>query len=345
MRTWTRVLVGAIGIALIPVPLTAQLIPPPHAITVIDSGTACSVAAACATWNMSQYPTVTVQITGTFTGTISFEATADGQTWFPVYLTNLSTATVATTTTTTGQFALTNVGLQQLRARATAAMTGGANLTLTRGVASSARSGVVSGTGLFADGTSGAPSIAFASEPTLGFFRSGTGATSYTGATLNMTSSTGAQIVANSGQVLTLRNGASQGIQIGNASLSFFTAVSFAAPTTGYLTISTSSVSNGVTLKVDALPTIASGFGTTPTVTAGSTPLAGSVNVGTGGVATSGVIAFNGVAFPSAPFCVATPSTTNAVTRVATSTTQLTFTTTTAWTASDTVSWICLSSK
>lgn len=102
----------------------------------------------------------------------------------------------------------------------------------------------------------------------------------------------------------------------------------------------------GSVLKVDALPTVASGFGTSPAISAGSTALAGSINVGTGGVATTGVINFNGTAFPSAPFCTITPTLTNAVTRpTALSTTQLTMTTTTAWTASDVVIWQCISAK
>lgn len=102
----------------------------------------------------------------------------------------------------------------------------------------------------------------------------------------------------------------------------------------------------GVQLKFDALPTVASGFGASPAVTAGSTAFAGSVNVGTGGAATSGVVNFNGTAFPSAPFCTVTPSLTNAVTRPTTvTTTQLTLTTTTAWTASDVVIWQCISAK
>lgn len=114
----------------------------------------------------------------------------------------------------------------------------------------------------------------------------------------------------------------------------------------GLLQLTSNGFTIGVVLKVDALPTVASGFGTSPSITAGSTPFAGSVNVGTGGAATSGVINFAGTAYPSAPFCLATPSLTNVPTRATTiSTTQLTLTTTTAWTASDIVGWICISAK
>lgn len=113
----------------------------------------------------------------------------------------------------------------------------------------------------------------------------------------------------------------------------------------GIMNMSTAAATIGSVFKVDALPTIASGFGTSPSVTAGSTPFAGSVNVGTGGVAVTGTINFNGTAYPSAPFCVASNLSTNSGVRVNATTTQLNFTTTTAWVASDVVSWICASAK
>lgn len=101
----------------------------------------------------------------------------------------------------------------------------------------------------------------------------------------------------------------------------------------------------GSTVKVDALPTIASGFGTSPSIIAGSTAFAGGINVGTGGVATSGVINFAGTAFPSAPFVVVTNTTTGAVVRATTSTTQLTITAPAAFTASDVINWIVIGAR
>lgn len=112
----------------------------------------------------------------------------------------------------------------------------------------------------------------------------------------------------------------------------------------GRVNITNTAGAIGSSIKVDALPTVASGFGTSPAITAGSTPFAGSVNVGTGGAATSGVINFNGTAFPSAPFCIANDSTTTLVQRASATTTQLTITSA-AWTASDVVTWVCVSSK
>lgn len=117
----------------------------------------------------------------------------------------------------------------------------------------------------------------------------------------------------------------------------------FGPTTDARFNIRNSAATVGSQLKVDALPTVGSGFGTSSAVIAGSTPFAGSVNIGTGGVATTGVITFGGTAFPAAPNCTYSTQTTNAVTRGVPTTTQLTLNTTTAWTASDIVSWVCIS--
>lgn len=117
------------------------------------------------------------------------------------------------------------------------------------------------------------------------------------------------------------------------------------ATATGVFQFQNNATTAGSILKVDALPTIASGFGTSPFIVAGSTPFAGAVNVGTGGTAVGGVVNFNGTAFPSIPFCVASGRATNGVTRLTPSTTQLNFDINVAWNAGDTLSWICVSAK
>lgn len=203
-----------------------------------------------------------------------------------------------------------------------AQQTGGGGITPAGGRPFGA-GGTVTGPIRFPDGTAPLPAMAFASEPTLGFWRSAAGTITNTGTLIavvfNTSSNSGTYTVSNRG--------------------------GFGATADGLFAVRNNAQSLGINLKVDALPTVASGFGTSPSVTAGSTPLAGSVNVGTGGVATSGVLNFNGTAFPSAPFCLADTATSNTASRVAASATQLTLTTTVAWTASDVVSWICISSK
>ncbi len=102
--------------------------------------------------------------------------------------------------------------------------------------------------------------------------------------------------------------------------------------------------SAGIRLQFAAAPTIASGFGTDPSISTGSTDTAGEVNVGTGGIATSGVIAF-ATTWARAPFVVVTNSTTGAVVRATASTTQLTITALVAFTASDKINWVCIGAQ
>lgn len=171
---------------------------------------------------------------------------------------------------------------------------------------------------LLPDGTAGGPALAFASETTLGWYRSAAGTMNLVGGSL--------QVPA-------------------GGTLSWPGRLIQQVPADGLFKVFNGGATAGSTLKIDALPTVASGFGTSPAITAGSTALDGSVNVGTGGVATTGTITFGGTAYPSAPFCVYSTQTTNAVTRGAPTTTQLVLNSTTAWTASDLVSWHCISSK
>lgn len=186
----------------------------------------------------------------------------------------------------------------------------------------------MNGPQLFSDGTSGAPSIAFASEPTLGFWRSGA-----------------AQITAQATTLITSGN-----ISVGNAvnstsGLNITGKWKNTSPTDGIGVWTNNAATIGFELKADALPTISSGCGTSPSVFAGSTPLAGGVNIGTGGTATQCVIAFNGTAYPSAPFCVANNVTSNTVTRILSSTTTLTLNTTTAWSSGEIVAYLCIGAK
>lgn len=116
------------------------------------------------------------------------------------------------------------------------------------------------------------------------------------------------------------------------------------SPADGAVAITNNAQTIGSELKADALPTIASGFGASPTIAAGSTPLAGAIVVSTGGPLT-GVVNFNGTAFPSAPFVLCMNASTAAVLRCGSSTTQLTVTAPVAFTAGDVVSWIAISSK
>lgn len=113
----------------------------------------------------------------------------------------------------------------------------------------------------------------------------------------------------------------------------------------GMMNLSNNAQTIGSRFKADALPTVSSGFGTSPAVVAGSTPFAGGVNVGTGGVATTGIVAFNGTAFPTAPYCVVANTSSTGTVQSSASTTQLTIANSGAWTAGNQVNWVCISAK
>lgn len=117
------------------------------------------------------------------------------------------------------------------------------------------------------------------------------------------------------------------------------------SPVNGHLAIANQAETTGVRLKVDALPTINSGSGTGVAVTAGSTAMAGSLNVGTGAPGTVIVIDFNGAAFPSAPFPIALNTTTGALLKATASTTQLTITGNATFNASDVIAWHCIGAR
>lgn len=90
-------------------------------------------------------------------------------------------------------------------------------------------------------------------------------------------------------------------------------------------------------------PTISSGFGTSPSIVAGSSNSLMQINVGTGGTATSGVVAFHGT-WTNAPLVFVTEqSSLAAATTAVATTTQITFTTTTAWPSGSILSVLCLS--
>src|SRR5438093_1325275 len=130
-------LVAAGGIA--PPAVTAQVLDTQQ-VTANSSGGGCTaVAGSCASFQMGSAPSVTLQVSGTFVGTLSFEATSDGVNWITVFLVKLADGTTATTTTGTGSFAFTNSGVLQIRTRATAWTSGTAVVTATRGWALYAR--------------------------------------------------------------------------------------------------------------------------------------------------------------------------------------------------------------
>lgn len=134
-------------VAVLTAPMAAQVQPPTQSVSTASVGGACN-AGACASWMLTTVsPSMTLQVTGTFSGTLTFEATSDNITWFAVAMAKqgATSSPLSTTTTTTGQFSLSNLGFVGLRARATSWSSGGANVSLTRGSASAKAGGGGSG--------------------------------------------------------------------------------------------------------------------------------------------------------------------------------------------------------
>jgi hypothetical protein len=73
---------------------------------------------------------VGVQITGTYSGTLTFQVTIDGTNWVAAQALDVTTGTEATTTTGTGVFRFDVVGIQQTRVIATAWTSGTATATI-----------------------------------------------------------------------------------------------------------------------------------------------------------------------------------------------------------------------
>lgn len=130
-----RSLLMLLGV-LLAVPAWAQnpnvITPSPQRASAVSSG-ACVSGTNCGEWNVTAVRSVTLQVSGTFAGTLTFEATADGANWVAVLLTNLTDGTQATTTTTTGAWSIVNSGFTALRARMTSYTSGTAVMSAVLG--------------------------------------------------------------------------------------------------------------------------------------------------------------------------------------------------------------------
>jgi len=83
--------------------------------------------------NMKGYRTLTVQVSGTFTGTVTFEGTIDDTNWFAVGMPAAATGTAASTATAAGAFYLPDeFSLSQFRARVSAYTDGDITVTARR---------------------------------------------------------------------------------------------------------------------------------------------------------------------------------------------------------------------
>lgn len=132
---WSRararlfIILAALGLSV--APAAAQIINQ----TVLTSAAAscATTPAGCAVFDLGTSTSFTMQFTGSFTGTVVFEATSDGATYVGITCINVADGSAATGTTTTGQFACQNPGFLKVRARASALSAGSIGVTGTRG--------------------------------------------------------------------------------------------------------------------------------------------------------------------------------------------------------------------
>jgi hypothetical protein len=87
---------------------------------------------------------LSVQVTGTWTGTLTFQGSLDGSTFVSVLTSNATSGATTTTTTANGVFAFSNVGYHTVRVSATAAMTGTAVVSIVQGYSSGGGGGSAS---------------------------------------------------------------------------------------------------------------------------------------------------------------------------------------------------------
>jgi hypothetical protein len=77
---------------------------------------------------------VNILVTGTWTGTLTFEGSVDGSTWNTLPATNAVTNVISTTTTTNGTFEVSSGGYQNVRIRGNSVATGTATIAIDAGV-------------------------------------------------------------------------------------------------------------------------------------------------------------------------------------------------------------------
>lgn len=95
------------------------------AATATGNGTAVD----CTPVSDGPYYSLTAQVQGITTATVTWEGTVDGSNWVAIQATNLNSGAAATTATADGLFRLTVLGLRQVRARISAYTSGTITVT------------------------------------------------------------------------------------------------------------------------------------------------------------------------------------------------------------------------
>lgn len=88
--------------------------------TLTTAGADCTTATSCLTFNTTTQVGVTIQLSGTFTATVQFEATPDGTNWRAILGYPIPTGAGATNATAGGTWQFNTAGLKFIRARCSA---------------------------------------------------------------------------------------------------------------------------------------------------------------------------------------------------------------------------------
>ena len=130
MRYFLRFGLALTVLLALALPARAQIVGP-ISITAVDADS-CVTAGSCASFPMVGNAQ-TMDVSGTWVGTLTFEATVDDSNWRTVTVVKLGDGSSVTTTTANGAFALPNSGVARFRVRATAWTSGTASVSATRG--------------------------------------------------------------------------------------------------------------------------------------------------------------------------------------------------------------------
>ncbi len=113
--------------------------------TITTNASTCATSGVCValanlTTGSASSGGVTISLSGTWTGTVSFEATTDGTNWVAINGLPLNSSTAASSATSGGVWQFNAAGLTQIRGRGSATMTGTVTVVIQASTAS-ARSG------------------------------------------------------------------------------------------------------------------------------------------------------------------------------------------------------------
>jgi hypothetical protein len=102
--------------------------PSPQTVTTATNSS-CATRVGAAVWDVTAVKSIGLQVSNTFSGTLTFKTTTDGTNWNTTTLMDLSDGSADTTTTGTGQWSIVNTGIQGICAQATAWASGTATIT------------------------------------------------------------------------------------------------------------------------------------------------------------------------------------------------------------------------